>query len=187
MFLSMLIFRLLFDAYIYPLVSLLPESELLNEASTIFEHNYFYLIVSACFYAPIVEEVVFRGIILGGLLKKYSPKMALPISAFLFAFAHLNLQQGLNAFLLGLLLGYIYYKTKSIYLTIFGHFTNNVLALLVYVPSGITGLIINAVISTAVCIPLILLLKKKFKLNYEDRFISTLDPNKEIFIFRQIE
>ncbi|MDS0527273.1 CPBP family intramembrane metalloprotease [Clostridium sp. SHJSY1] len=185
--LLILVFRLLFDAYIYPLVSLLPENEVLNETSELLEHNLLYLIISACFYAPIVEEVVFRGIILGGLLKKYSPKIALPISAFLFAFAHLNLQQGINAFLLGIVLGYIYYKTKSIYLTIFGHFSNNVLAFLVYIPSGMTGLILNLVISTVICVPIIILLKKKFTLNYEEHLVSTLNPNKKIFLFEEIE
>ncbi|MBD7912527.1 CPBP family intramembrane glutamic endopeptidase [Clostridium cibarium] len=187
MALSILVLRLLFDAYLYPLVSLLPESEILSEASSIFENNYFYLISSACFYAPIVEEVVFRGIILGGLLKKYSPKIALPISAFLFAFAHLNLQQGINAFLLGLFLGYVYYRTKSIFLTISGHFANNVLALIAFVPSSLTGLIINAIISTLISIPIIILLKKKFELTYEEHFESTLDPNKKIFIFKEME
>lgn len=187
MFLLILVFRLLFDAYIYPLVSLLPDSEVLNETSELLEHNMLYLIISACFYAPLVEEVVFRGIVLGGLLKKYSPKIALPISAFLFAFAHLNLQQGINAFLLGLVLGYIYYKTKSIYLTIFGHFCNNVLAFLVYIPSGTTGLILNIIISTIICIPLIVLIKKKINLTYEEHLASTLDPNKKIFVFQEIE
>ncbi|MCY6484098.1 type II CAAX endopeptidase family protein [Clostridium aestuarii] len=83
------------------------------------------LIISIVFIAPIYEEMIFRGIILNGLAKKINIKVAVVISALLFAVMHMNLIQGINTFFLGILFGFIYIKTKSIYLSIFAHFINN--------------------------------------------------------------
>ena len=46
-------------------------------------------------------------------------------SAFYFAFIHLNLYQAIGAFLMGLFMGWIYYRTGSLWLTILIHFVNN--------------------------------------------------------------
>lgn len=84
-----------------------------------------YAIFSVVIIAPFYEELVFRKFILGGLLKKTSATNAILISAFFFALIHMNWLQGINAFILGIIVGWIYYKTKSIGLAMFGHFVNN--------------------------------------------------------------
>jgi len=83
--------------------------------------------------APIFEELLFRGIILNGLLNKYknSSKKAIIYSAVVFGLVHLNIPQGINAFIGGIILGLIYYYTKSMKLSIFAHFINN---LITFVP-----------------------------------------------------
>ena len=83
--------------------------------------------------APIFEELLFRGIILNGLLNKYknSSKKAIIYSAMVFGLVHLNIPQGINAFIGGIILGFIYYYTKSMKLSIFAHFINN---LITFVP-----------------------------------------------------
>ena len=83
--------------------------------------------------APIFEELLFRGIILNGLLSKYknNSKKAIIYSAIVFGVVHLNIPQGVNAFIAGIILGFIYYNTKSMKLSIFAHFINN---LIVFVP-----------------------------------------------------
>lgn len=88
--------------------------------------------------APIFEELFFRGILLNGFLSKYkiNHKKAIIYSAIIFAIAHLNIPQGINAFILGVMLGYIYYYTKSMKLSIFAHFINN-LIIFIPVPSNI--------------------------------------------------
>lgn len=40
--------------------------------------------------APVLEELIFRGMMLEGLLKKYSPVTSIIISSILFGVAHLN-------------------------------------------------------------------------------------------------
>jgi len=94
-------------------------------------------------FAPFFEEWLCRGEVLRGLLnyertlpdgtktKGMEPKYAIMISALFFAVIHLNPWQGIPAFLMGCLFGYVYYKTGSIKLTMLMHFTNNTLALLV--------------------------------------------------------
>ena len=50
---------------------------------------------------------------------------AIVISALFFAVIHANPWQALNAFMIGLLMGYVYYKTGSLILTMIMHFVNN--------------------------------------------------------------
>lgn len=179
--LVVIVYRLLYDAFLMPIMMLIPESKMLSDASNTLMNNPLYLIISACIVAPIIEEIVFRGIVLGGMLKKYSPKVAITISALLFAILHGNIHQGVNTFLLGLILAYVYYKTRSIYLTIFCHFVNNASAFLLFLPETLAGIIINIFISTLISIPILIYLKKNLVLKYEENFISTIDPNKKIF------
>ena len=80
---------------------------------------------------PVAEEVVFRGAILRSLLGLFDKRLhwlAIFISALLFAIAHGNMAQGVNALLLGLLLGWLYYHTGSIIPGIAFHWMNNTLA-----------------------------------------------------------
>lgn len=87
------------------------------------------LILGTIVVAPIYEEIVFRGIILKGMAKKINPTIAILVSAFLFSLVHMNIPKGINAFLLGIVIGVIYLRRGSIYLSIFAHFINNIMAL----------------------------------------------------------
>jgi uncharacterized protein len=78
--------------------------------------------------APVMEEILFRGIILDGFLKRYGPAKAITVSALLFGFLHLNPWQFVSAFCIGILMGWIYYRTGSLALVILIHFANNFLA-----------------------------------------------------------
>ncbi len=78
--------------------------------------------------APILEEVLMRGIVLDGLLRNYSPWKAIVWSAVLFGVLHLNPWQFVVGLTVGCALGYLYWKTKSLYLCIFIHFANNSIA-----------------------------------------------------------
>ena len=76
-------------------------------------------------FAPIFEEWLCRGMVLRGLLTKMKPVWAIVISALFFALIHANPWQALNAFLIGLMMGYVYYKSGSLLLTMLIHFVNN--------------------------------------------------------------
>lgn len=78
---------------------------------------------------PLLEEIFFRGILLKGLLETYKPQKAIIISAIIFSILHFNSSQILGALVLGLLFGSLYYKTKSLGLTIVLHFFANLFGL----------------------------------------------------------
>ncbi|MCF6357598.1 MAG: CPBP family intramembrane metalloprotease [Draconibacterium sp.] len=80
--------------------------------------------------APIVEELIFRGLILQGFRRNYNGFIAVLMSALLFALFHLNPWQFPATFILGLLLGWLVLRTNSILLAILGHSINNALVLL---------------------------------------------------------
>ena len=65
--------------------------------------------------------MVLRGL----LTTKMKPGWAIVISAAFFAFIHMNPWQSLNAFIIGLVMGYVYYRTGSLWLTMLIHFLNN--------------------------------------------------------------
>ncbi len=76
-------------------------------------------------FAPIFEEWLCRGMVLRGLLTRMKPGWAIVVSALFFALIHMNPWQALNAFIIGLVMGYVYYKTGSLWLTMLIHFVNN--------------------------------------------------------------
>ena len=76
-------------------------------------------------FAPIFEEWLCRGMVLRGLLTRMKPGWAIVVSALFFALIHLNPWQALNAFIIGVIMGYVYYKSGSLWLTMLIHFVNN--------------------------------------------------------------
>lgn len=85
-------------------------------------------LISVSVFAPVFEEWLCRGVVLRGLLAKNSPKTAIIVSAVFFAVIHFNPWQAIPAFILGLLFGYVYYKTGSLKLTMLMHCANNTMA-----------------------------------------------------------
>ena len=115
----------------------IPTGDMFESAMEYFESlPIVILLIETCIIAPIFEEVLYRGILLKGLINKYNSKRAIVYSSLIFGIAHLNIPQGINAFLLGLILGTVFYYTRSIYLCMIMHFVNNLLVNFVYYPSS---------------------------------------------------
>ena len=70
---------------------------------------------------PIFEELLFRGMIFNELRKNLNVPAAIVIQALIFGIAHGNIAQGSYAFLMGLVAGFIYVCTKSIWSNIILH------------------------------------------------------------------
>ena len=164
---------------ILPIVNLIPMPELMKE---LFAHRFtnpnsplsFLLLV---LIASIMEEWLFRGIILDGLLRTYTPAKSIILSSVLFGILHLNPWQFVGATLIGLFSGWIYYRTKKLTLSILVHMTNNLAAFvgthfsnpkttidksMVDLYGGLTHfiwIVTGAVVLSVICI---FLLKKEF-------------------------
>ncbi len=75
--------------------------------------------------APITEELLFRGLILRGLLSRFGAGPAVALTALLFAAFHVNPWQFLGAFVLGLLFGWFYLVFRSLVPCLIGHAAAN--------------------------------------------------------------
>ena len=109
-----------------------PMPDFLKEAmATLTNGNLFVNILCVSILAPLCEEWLCRGMILRGLLaRRMKPALAIIVSALFFAFIHLNPWQAIPAFIIGCLMGYVYFKTGSLKLTMLMHCVNNTFALI---------------------------------------------------------
>lgn len=103
--------------------------ELFNK---IFEGDYGFwgIFMKVSVIAPIIEELIFRGLIFNGFRRNYNGFVAIFMSALLFSLFHLNPWQMPATFMLGLLLGWLMLRTNCIVVSILGHSINNTLVLL---------------------------------------------------------
>ena len=86
-------------------------------------------IISIAIMAPLVEELLFRGAIQGYMLRKgMKPLHAILIASAIFGIVHMNPIQIPFAFAIGLIFGWLYYRTGSVVPGIIGHFINNSIA-----------------------------------------------------------
>jgi membrane protease YdiL (CAAX protease family) len=79
---------------------------------------------------PLVEEFACRGLILGSL-QKFGDGFAIVCSAILFGTMHGNFRQIPFAFLVGLVLGFITVKTKTIWISVAVHAFNNAVSVII--------------------------------------------------------
>lgn len=77
--------------------------------------NAAFWLVAVMIFIPLTQEVVFRGIVLYRTLRVFSPLTAIVVHAILFAAVTLDPLHGIYTFVLGLVLGYVYWKTGSIW------------------------------------------------------------------------
>lgn len=83
-------------------------------------------VVYAICLGPILEELVFRGVVFSFLEKSnIKPVFTILITAVLFGFVHMNIVQGVYAAALGIFLGFMRYKYRSIMITILAHIVLN--------------------------------------------------------------
>lgn len=81
--------------------------------------------------APLLEEVLFRGAIQGTLMRFFGrPWPAIIVAALIFGIFHWNPVQVVYATLLGVIFGWIYYRTGSLLSVIVGHILNNTFAVI---------------------------------------------------------
>lgn len=124
-------------------------------------------IIAIVIMAPIVEELLFRGAIEGYLLRKWKhPAGAIVFSSLVFGLVHGNWVQAPFAFVIGLALGWMYYRTGSLLPGILMHFVNNstaVLGFLItdnpdatmvseYGPQGAAWMAVAGAVVTVLCV-----------------------------------
>jgi membrane protease YdiL (CAAX protease family) len=89
------------------------------------------LIGTAVITAPLLEEIIFRGLLLPACLKHRSPYVAIALVSILFATVHLNATSILPLTCLGIVLATAYIRTGSLLVPITMHMTYNALQILI--------------------------------------------------------
>lgn len=74
---------------------------------------------------PLIEETLCRGLVLRSMLRRWKPATAIVVSAVVFGLIHLNPWQFFYATWLGLVLGWAYWRTRSLGLCVMMHALNN--------------------------------------------------------------
>lgn len=87
-------------------------------------------ILATVIAAPIIEELIFRGLIYKRIKRVSNTGIAIILSALFFGIFHWNVVQGIYAFIVGAILAYIYEKYKSIIAPILFHMTANFISVL---------------------------------------------------------
>jgi membrane protease YdiL (CAAX protease family) len=103
-----------------------------SQFDMILSNRWGYLVIGLL--APLTEEIVVRGCVLRDLLKspKLTPLWAIVVSAVIFSLLHVNPAQMPHAFVIGLLLGWMYWRTGSILPGVAYHWANNSMAYILY-------------------------------------------------------
>ena len=78
------------------------------------------------------EELTFRGVLQQSLTRKMNPHIAIILSAAIFSFIHFQFYGFLPRMFLGILLGYMFYISGSLWPNILMHFVNNGLVVVLY-------------------------------------------------------
>ena len=88
-----------------------------------------WFILVGVVFAPIVEEIFFRGFLFQGFRQRYGWIGGIVISSLIFAAAHFDLVAFIPMFMLGAVLAYIYQRSNSLWPGIILHVINNAFAL----------------------------------------------------------
>lgn len=121
-------FHLLVSNYFNFYYTFFPNETDATKNLTLMMNSGFLGFISVCLVAPVVEEVLFRGIILRGLLGNYNKASALLFSSVLFSLFHINPDQLFHTFVCGLFLGWLYIATFSLWTSVLAHILFNIVA-----------------------------------------------------------
>ncbi len=155
-------------------------------SGVIFGGGFVLTLLSVGVIGPIFEEILFRGLIFGELRKITKVRAALVIQALLFGVYHMNLVQGAYAVLLGLLIGFVYYRSNSFIAPVLMHVTINSLAVIVneYVAGEQIerwGLVVMiACVALFLLTGAFILVSKSFRRNMDDSLFYGSRPPKQL-------
>jgi len=130
-------FLFLFDLVVVAaLTSIFGVSEVVEETNELFLNMSGSLqgllsLIVALSLAGVCEEFTFRGFLQTAINSRYSSRVALLVSSIVFGLFHFDPQAiyTLSAFLMGLMLGYIYYRWRSYVVSAVAHATLNLIVL----------------------------------------------------------
>lgn len=101
-----------------------------NLESALYFNNITGFLLS-CIFAPVTEEIIYRGIVLNGYLKNYNSTIAIILSSLLYSLSQIYPGKIMITFIFGLFLSCLFFYTKSLIYPIWTHITINILNFMV--------------------------------------------------------
>lgn len=96
--------------------------------------------ITLCLIAPFIEEMLFRGVFLRSFIPTYGWVKSILYSSLLFGLFHMNIYQFVIATILGLISGWLYVSTKSLWPSIIEHAAYNTgVVIYYYIVTGVQG------------------------------------------------
>ena len=120
-------------------------------------------LISTGLIGPIIEELMFRGIIYNELKNKYSNMKAILITTIFFAVIHFNIFQILYGLIIGFILIFAYEKYKTIKAPIILHMASNITTTL-FLPILVKNILIINYSIFLICLILLIIIKKYTKI-----------------------
>lgn len=119
-----------------------------------------FMVITVVIFAPLLEEILFRGLIFNKAKENLSFKLAILIQAVTFSVVHGNLIQGIYAFFLGIIFALIYEKTETLWVPTLMHITHNFinLVLAAVIPESLSHSPIIILVIGIMPIPLLFIL-----------------------------
>lgn len=131
-------FMLSTSVVLEPLLSLMPEVPNVYGRGA-------WAIVTVVVMAPLFEEVIFRGVLLESTRARYGVVAAWLLSSAIFGIVHVHPTVVVNAFVMGLVLAFIYLRTDSLWSAIILHAVNNGIAYLALIAGHGNSMLIDMV------------------------------------------
>jgi len=167
------------------ILAMIPISQPPQPLDDIIGNNMILDLLMVALLAPVVEEIIFRGTVQKRLIKMTNVRGAIFLQAVIFGVVHLNIIQGIYAFVLGIIIGYAYYWFDSIWVAIVLHVAFNGTSIMLYYIFGdseinlLYFLLIAAVvfiISMASLVAIAERLKKNNERESRITFYDNVDP-----------
>lgn len=96
-----------------------------------YENSLFWALLFTVVFPPIFEELAFRGFLFNQLRNFANPWVTIIATAFIFALVHFSFISILWIFPFGMVLGYLRYRYKTLWLGMIVHFIHNLLVLMI--------------------------------------------------------
>lgn len=138
-------------------------------AELIYESGFVAQLLFTAIVAPFAEEFLFRGIVYKRLTAWCKPLVAGIISSAIFGAIHFNMIQFIYAFIIGMILAYVYEKYKTIWIPILFHAVANTCSILLtnfeiftQIEATVLGIVLIVVLSTLLMfVFLFIIIKRK--------------------------
>jgi membrane protease YdiL (CAAX protease family) len=135
-----LFFSVVLLGLVIGLVSISTNVPLPTNVQTVLAGTPLYFLIFTFLIAPINEEIFFRGFLLSKIGKYFGIAAGIILSALIFAalhFSYMSISEFAAALFFGLIAGYAFVKTKSLYTSIVGHMLVNFVTIISLISIGL--------------------------------------------------